>query len=96
MVVHLPAMESKKSREYHRAALRLLTGLLCVWFGLSFGCSILLRDWLDAYAPTVGHAPFGFWMAQQGSIIGFVVLLVIYAWVMNRLEERFRSDEEGE
>lgn len=96
MVVHLPAMESKKSREYHRAALRLLTGLLCVWFGLSFGCSILLRDWLDAHAPTVGHAPFGFWMAQQGSIIGFVVLLVIYAWGMNRLEERFRSDEEGE
>jgi putative solute:sodium symporter small subunit len=89
-------MESKKSRSYYRAALRLLAGVLVVWFGLSFGCSILLREWLDTYAPAVGNAPFGFWMAQQGAIIGFVILLVIYAWRMNRLEERFRTDKEEE
>lgn len=89
-------MESKKSRSYYRAALRLLAGVLVVWFGVSFGCSILLREWLDANAPTVGNAPFGFWMAQQGSIIGFVILLVVYAWGMSRIENRFRSEKEGE
>ena len=62
--------------------------LLAVWFFLSFVCGILLRDWLDVNFPAVGHAPFGFWMAQQGSIIGFVVILIVYAVLMNRLDKK--------
>jgi putative solute:sodium symporter small subunit len=68
--------------------------LLIVWFIASFGCGILWRPWLDAYAPAVGHAPFGFWMAQQGSIIIFVLLLILYAVINNRLDRRLRSCNE--
>ena len=34
-----------------------------------------------------GGAPLGFWMAQQGSILCFVGLLIAYSFLMNRLDE---------
>ena len=58
--------ERTKSLKLSSACLRLLLGLLGVWFIISFGCAILWRDWLDVHMPPIGHAPFGFWMAQQG------------------------------
>jgi putative solute:sodium symporter small subunit len=81
-------------RSHRRASLRLTLSLLFVWFFLSFGCSIIFRDWLDANAPAVGTAPFGFWMAQQGSIIGFVIILIIYAICMNRADRKYGYTEE--
>lgn len=44
---------------------------------------------MDLNMPKVGNAPFGFWMAQQGSIICFVLLLVAYAVVMYRLDSKY-------
>ena len=44
------------------------------------------RDWLDESLPKVGNAPLGFWMAQQGSIICFVIILYVYKHMMNKLE----------
>ena len=79
---------------YWRAQLRCVAVLLCIWFLVSFGCGILLRDWLDVSFPKVGSVPFGFWMAQQGSIICFVLILVAYATWMSRLEDKFERDEE--
>lgn len=81
-------MSDPNPRAHRKAALRLTLCLLFVWFLLSFACGILFRDWLDAQMPTVGHAPFGFWMAQQGSILGFILILVAYAVLMNRLDSK--------
>ena len=81
-------MKDAPSHSYRRACLRLVLGLLAVWFSVSFGCSILFREWLDANAPQVGSAPFGFWIAQQGAIICFVILLVVYAFLMNRRDAK--------
>lgn len=44
--------------------------------------------------PSIGSVPFGFWMAQQGSIICFVLLLVVYAVCMRRLDNKHGYDEE--
>ncbi len=68
--------------------------MLSVWFIVSFGCGILFRDWLDASFPSIGSAPFGFWMAQQGSIICFVFILIAYAIWMGRIEDTLELDEE--
>jgi len=83
-------------RDYWRAKLWLLIGILAVWFLVSLGCGILFRDWLDANMFQVGNAPFGFWMAQQGSIISFVLLLLFYNFSMNRLDAKYGFDEKGE
>lgn len=76
------------TRSYRVACLRLTLVLLAVWFVVSFGCSILFRNWLDANMFRIGNAPFGFWMAQQGSIICFVLILIAYALFMYRLDSR--------
>lgn len=81
---------------FWEAQLRCVGVLLTVWFMASFGAGILFRDWLDANFPRVGSAPFGFWMAQQGAILVFVFLLVIYAFWMARIEGQFSDEEEGE
>lgn len=80
-------------KTYLRSSLKVILCLLPVWFMVSYGCGILFRDWLDANAPHVGNAPFGFWMAQQGSVISFVILLVVYAFWMNRLDRKYGISE---
>jgi putative solute:sodium symporter small subunit len=81
-------MKVDHPRAHRKACLKIVFSLLIVWFSVSFGCGILFREWLDVHAPRVGNAPFGFWMAQQGAIICFVILLVVYAVLMNRLDTK--------
>ena len=81
-------------KAYSRACLRILSVLLAVWFFASFGCGILFREWMDANMPPVGTAPFGFWMAQQGSILCFILILLVYAVWMKRLDAKFGYSEE--
>ncbi|HAU60150.1 MAG TPA: DUF4212 domain-containing protein, partial [Opitutae bacterium] len=42
----------------------------------------------------VGGAPLGFWMAQQGSILFFVSLLILYSYLMNKLDDKHGYGEE--
>jgi len=81
-----PNIQQNHSR-YWRKNIVLVLVLLTIWFTVSLGSGILFRDWLDANFPPVGNAPFGFWMAQQGSIISFVLLLIVYKFMMDRLEK---------
>ena len=82
--------QSNHAKSYWSESLRIVGKLLCIWFFVSFGCGILFKDYLDQYS--IGGAPLGFWMAQQGSIIGLVAILVIYAITMNRLDNRFNKE----
>ena len=81
-------MTNPSARSHRVSCLRLTLVLLAIWFFVSLGCSVLFRNWMDANMPQVGNAPFGFWMAQQGSIICFVLLLIAYAILMHRLDTR--------
>jgi putative solute:sodium symporter small subunit len=85
---------SNDPKAYSRACLRILGVLLAIWFFASFGCGILFREWMDDHLPPVGTAPFGFWMAQQGSIICFILILVAYAVLMKRLDAKFGYGED--
>lgn len=78
---------------YWQANLGWLAGLLSAWFIVSLGSGILWRDWLDLNFPKIGTAPFGFWMAQQGSIISFVLILIAYDRIMARLDAKFNKEE---
>jgi putative solute:sodium symporter small subunit len=80
----LPDEETK--RNYWRANLRWLAILLGIWSFVSFGCGILFVDFLDRFKFPGTNLNLGFWFAQQGSIYCFVLLLVAYARVMNRLD----------
>lgn len=73
---------------YWAATLRLTATLLAIWFTVSFGFGILLRDQLDAVS--IGGAPLGFWFAQQGSIYVFVALIFIYCVAMAGIERKYK------
>jgi len=79
---------------YWKKSLNLVYVVLGIWAFISLGCGILFRDFLDANMPNVGHAPFGFWMAQQGAIIGFLILLFVYMAYMNGLDRRHGFGED--
>jgi len=77
---------------YWRANLRLMAILLTIWFTVSFGCGILLADWLDQFR--FFGFKLGFFFAQQGSIYVFVMLIFYYGWRMNRLEREYDVHED--
>ena len=80
---------------YWRANISLLSKLLVVWFVVSFGCGIILVDWLDQFS--LFGFKLGFWFAQQGAIYVFVALIFIYAWRMKIIDRQFGvSDDEDE
>ena len=80
-------MDKQKKLAYWRANIRLILILLAVWAFVSIGCSILFVEQLNKF--TIGSLPFGFWMAQQGTIYVFVVLIFVYAFLMDRLDKKF-------
>jgi putative solute:sodium symporter small subunit len=41
----------------------------------------------------LGGFPLGFWFAQQGSIYIFVILIFIYVYLMNKLDEKYNLKE---
>lgn len=77
---------------YWRENVKLLLTLLAVWFAVSFGAGVLFVDVLNAI--TVGGFKLGFWFAQQGSIVVFVVLIYVYAARMKTIEKRFGVSDE--
>jgi len=64
--------------------------LLAVWFLASFGFGILWSDALDEIQ--IGGFKLGFWLAQQGSIYIFVLLIFIYIILMNRLDKKYQEE----
>ena len=41
----------------------------------------------------LGGFKLGFWFAQQGSIIGFVIIIFLYAGIMNRVDNKFSKKD---
>lgn len=76
---------------YWKAQVRRITVLLVFWFLTSMVISIYLAEPLNAY--TFMGVPFGFWMAQQGSIYVFIVLILVYAVLTDRADRAFGFEE---
>ncbi|MDX1479617.1 MAG: DUF4212 domain-containing protein [Saprospiraceae bacterium] len=87
-------MKDHDVNRYWKKNLRYLIILLAVWFLASYGAGIL---WVDALnGIQIGGFPLGFWFAQQGSIYVFLVLILVYVILMNRLDKKFDVDETDE
>ncbi|NBB71728.1 MAG: DUF4212 domain-containing protein [Alphaproteobacteria bacterium] len=77
---------------YWRANIRLVRTLLVIWALVSYGFGILFRPLLSGIP--IGGTDLGFWFAQQGSILTFLILIFFYAIRMNQLDRQFGVDEE--
>ena len=84
-------MDEHQRREYWRRNLRLMAVLLTIWALVSFGAGILFVEPLNEVV--IAGFPLGFWFAQQGSIITFVILIAVYVWRMDKLDAEYGIDE---
>jgi putative solute:sodium symporter small subunit len=78
-------------QKYWKINLKYLLVLLSIWFTVSFGFGILLSDQLNQIR--FGGFKLGFWFAQQGAIYVFVILIFVYIYLMNRLDDKFKNEK---
>lgn len=84
---------TEESRQYWSANKRLIIQLLAVWAFVSYGCGILFVELLNKIQ--FFGVPFGFWMAQQGSIYVFIILIFVYAKRMDALDHKYHKDDDS-
>ncbi|MEQ8823546.1 MAG: DUF4212 domain-containing protein [Filomicrobium sp.] len=85
-------MDNDSGKGYWAANIRLVTVLLAIWAFVSFGMGIIMRPMLMDIK--VGGVDLGFWMAQNGSIYVFLILIFVYAVMMNGIDRQYNVDEE--
>ena len=85
----------RQKSTYWRRTLRLTIGLLLLWFVVTFGVSFFARE-LNAI--TVFGFPLGFYMSGQGVLLIYLLIVGVFAWRMNAIDDesaaRILNDEE--
>lgn len=76
---------------YWKENVRIIGSLLGVWAFVSFVAAYFLARPLDSVQ--FGNVPLGFWIAHQGTIIVFVILIFVYAKLMDRLDAKYDVHE---
>jgi putative solute:sodium symporter small subunit len=84
--------EKDRFQEYWKQNLTYIVILLSVWFAVSYLCGIILADSLDGIK--LFGFPLGFWFANQGAEVIFVILIAIYVKLMNALDTKFDVHEQ--
>jgi len=80
---------SPAARRHWRRTRLLTLALLAVWAAVAFGATAFARE-LDF--PFFGW-PFDFWLAAQGGVIVFVVLVAVYARAMAHVDRALAREE---
>ena len=75
-----------------RKTLNITVVLLGVWFLVAFVVTYFARDLSFQFFGW----PFSFWMASQGSLIVFVLIIWVYARYMNKLDIEHGVSEDDE
>lgn len=81
---------SSKHEEYWRKNLRITGILLAIWFVVTFVVAFFARDLSFNFFGW----PFSFWVAAQGALVVYVLIIWYYARYMNRLDQEYGVAEE--
>ena len=84
-------MNQKKAKEYWKENVFLIIKLLIVWFVISFGCGVLFVEQLNLIE--INGVKLGFFMAQQGAIYLFIILIIIYIKKMSQIDKKYDISE---
>lgn len=79
---------------YWRANLNTIRIVLAIWAFVSLGMSILFMPFLQNVFLPGFQVNISFWFAHQGAIITFVVLIFVYAFVMDRIDRQHNVEED--
>jgi putative solute:sodium symporter small subunit len=81
---------TEKHKQYWSKNLRITGIMLVIWFVVTYVVAYFARD-LNF---TFFGWPFSFWMASQGSLVIYVVIIWYYANYMNKLDRAHGVAEE--
>ena len=84
--------DQDKYKAYWKENLTYVVILLSIWFIVSYVCGIIFADALDNIR--LGGFPLGFWFANQGSEVTFVILIAVYVKLMNALDRKYDVHEQ--
>jgi putative solute:sodium symporter small subunit len=85
-------MQASRREEYWSRNLRITAILMGVWFVVTYVMAFFARDLNFNFFGW----PFSFYMAAQGSLIIYVVIIGFYARYMSQLDREFGVEEEEE
>lgn len=81
---------SDDRRRYWNRNLRITSVLMVVWFIVTFVVAFYARELnFDFFG-----WPFSFWVAGQGALAVYVLIIGLYAYYMNRLDIEHGAAEE--
>ena len=81
---------TESHRQYWRKNLNMTGLLLVIWFLVTFGIAFFARELSFNFFGW----PFSFWVAAQGALIVYMVIIWFYARAMNRLDQEHNVAEE--
>jgi putative solute:sodium symporter small subunit len=81
----------EQALEHWRKTRNLMWFALAVWFIFGFGIHFFA---VPLNSIVIIGFPLGFYMAAQGSLIVFVILIFWFAWKQNKIDEEFGMAEE--
>jgi putative solute:sodium symporter small subunit len=73
---------TERHRHYWQRNLRITGILLGIWFVVTFVVAYFARDLSFSFFGW----PFSFWVASQGALVIYVVIIGYYAYYMNKLD----------
>ena len=81
-------------KNYWQANLIVIGVLLAIWAVVSFGCSVLFVETLNQFR--FYQVPLGYWIANQGAMVVFVGLILVYAIASDILERRYLRQRDAQ
>jgi len=84
-------MDPNKRKKYWQLNIRYVIILLTIWFLVSYCFGIFWVEQLNTIR--LGGFKLGFWFAQQGAIYIFILLIFIYVFLMNNLDQNLKDED---
>ena len=83
---------ASKLQEYWRRNLNITAVLLAIWFVVTFVIGYFARELSFSFFGW----PFSFWVAAQGALVVYMLIIWFYARYMNNLDREYGVQEEEE
>jgi len=91
MKTHQKEQMTERYRLYWSANLRITSILLTIWFLVTFVLVYFARELNFRFFGW----PFSFWVAAQGALIVYFLIIWFYAHRMNKLDHQCGVEEDG-
>lgn len=88
-------MPKSSDQAHWRSTTRLMLTHLGIWLFFGYIIHMFVKPLNAITIPGLGF-PLGFYMASQGALIVFVVMLFAFAWQQDRIDRRYGVAEDDD